>query len=86
MINPTIVDGQVHGGIAQGVAQALYEEAVYDEDGNLLTGSMASYLVPAAAELPSFELDRTDDRRAPTNPMGSQGRRRDRHDRVARRP
>ena len=56
MINPQIVDGQIHGGIAQGVAQALFEEAVYDEDGNLITGSMASYMVPAASELPSFEL------------------------------
>ena len=62
VINPTIVDGQVHGGIAQGVAQALFEEAVYDEDGNLVTGSMVSYLVPSAAELPSFELDRTETR------------------------
>jgi carbon-monoxide dehydrogenase large subunit len=62
----------VHGGIAQGVAQALFEEAVYDEDGNLLTGSMASYMVPAASELPSFELARTETR-SPGNPMGSKG-------------
>jgi carbon-monoxide dehydrogenase large subunit len=72
VINPAIVDGQVHGGIAQGVAQALYEEAVYDEAGNLATGSMASYLVPSAAELPSFELDRVS-APSPTNPLGVKG-------------
>jgi aerobic carbon-monoxide dehydrogenase large subunit len=72
VINPTIVDGQVHGGIAQGVAQALYEEAVYDEDGNLVTGSLVNYLVPSAAELPSFELDRIETP-SPTNPLGVKG-------------
>src|SRR5206468_6266213 len=72
VINPTIVDGQVHGGIAQGVAQALYEEAVYDEEGNLATGSMVSYLVPSAVELPNFELERTESP-SPTNPMGVKG-------------
>ena len=72
VINPMIVDGQVHGGIAQGVAQALFEEAVYDEDGNLVTGSMVNYMVPSAAELPSFELDRTESP-SPTNPMGVKG-------------
>jgi aerobic carbon-monoxide dehydrogenase large subunit len=72
VINPMIVDGQVHGGIAQGVAQALYEEAVYDEEGNLLTGSMTNYLVPSAVELPNFELGRTENP-SPTNPMGVKG-------------
>jgi carbon-monoxide dehydrogenase large subunit len=72
VINPMIVDGQVHGGIAQGVAQALYEEAVYDEEGNLATGSMVNYLVPSAAELPNFELERTESP-SPTNPMGVKG-------------
>ena len=72
VINPTIVDGQVHGGIAQGVAQALYEEAVYDEEGNLATGSMVNYLVPSAVELPNFELERTESP-SPTNPMGVKG-------------
>jgi carbon-monoxide dehydrogenase large subunit len=72
VINPQIVDGQVQGGIAQGVAQALFEEAVYDEDGNLVTGSMLNYMVPSAAELPSFELDRTESP-SPTNPMGVKG-------------
>ena len=61
VINPTVVAGQIHGGIAQGVAQALWEEAVYDEDGNLVTGSMVNYLVPSAAELPSYELGATSD-------------------------
>ena len=72
VINPMIVDGQIHGGIAQGVAQALFEEAVYDEDGNLVTGSMLNYMVPSAAELPNFELDRTESP-SPTNPMGVKG-------------
>jgi aerobic carbon-monoxide dehydrogenase large subunit len=72
VINPAIVDGQVHGGIAQGVAAALYEEAVYDDSGNLVNGSMTSYLVPSAAELPSFELDRVS-APSPTNPMGVKG-------------
>jgi carbon-monoxide dehydrogenase large subunit len=72
VINPLIVDGQVHGGIAQGVAQALYEEAIYDDAGNLETGSMVNYLVPSAAELPSFEVDRVA-APSPTNPMGVKG-------------
>ena len=72
VINPMIVDGQVHGGIAQGVAQALWEEAVYDENGQLLNSSMLNYLVPSAAELPSFELDRTETP-SPTNPLGVKG-------------
>jgi carbon-monoxide dehydrogenase large subunit len=72
VINPMIVDGQVHGGIAQGVAQALWEEAVYDDNGNLLTGSLLNYLVPSAAELPSFQLDRTVTP-SPTNPLGVKG-------------
>jgi carbon-monoxide dehydrogenase large subunit len=72
VINPMIVDGQVQGGIAQGVAQALYEEAVYDDEGNLVTGSMVNYLVPSAVELPNFKLDRTESP-SPTNPMGVKG-------------
>jgi carbon-monoxide dehydrogenase large subunit len=72
VINPMIVDGQVHGGVVQGVAQALWEEAVYDENGNLVTGSLLNYLVPSAAELPSFELDRIVTP-SPTNPLGVKG-------------
>ncbi|GIU94938.1 MAG: carbon-monoxide dehydrogenase large subunit [Gaiellaceae bacterium] len=70
-INPMIVDGQVHGGLAQGIAAALYEEGVYDAEGNLLTTTMATYLVPSAAELPSFETDRTET--AADNPLGVKG-------------
>jgi len=60
VVNPLIVDGQVHGGIAQGIAQALYEDAVYDDDGNLVTTTLADYLVPSAADLPSYVTDRTE--------------------------
>jgi carbon-monoxide dehydrogenase large subunit len=60
VVNPLIVDGQVHGGIAQGIGQALYEEAVYDDAGNLLTTTLADYLVPSAADLPSYVTDRTE--------------------------
>jgi aerobic carbon-monoxide dehydrogenase large subunit len=59
VINPMIVDGQLHGGIAQGIGQALFEEAVYDEDGQLRSGSLMDYALPKAADLPNFELDRT---------------------------
>jgi carbon-monoxide dehydrogenase large subunit len=55
IINPLLADGQIHGGLAQGVAQALFEEVRYDEDGNPLTTNFADYPVPAASELPSFE-------------------------------
>jgi carbon-monoxide dehydrogenase large subunit len=72
VINPKVVDGQIHGGVAQGIAQALWEEAVYDNDGNLVTGSMVNYMVPSAAELPSYELGRTETR-SPTNPLGVKG-------------
>src|SRR5919106_2059222 len=70
-VNPMIIDGQVHGGITQGIAAALYEEGAYDEDGNLLTTTMATYLVPSAAELPSFETDRTETEAE--NPLGVKG-------------
>jgi aerobic carbon-monoxide dehydrogenase large subunit len=60
VVNPLIVEGQVHGGIAQGIAQALYEEAVYDDDGNLLTTTLADYLVPSAVDLPSYVTSRTE--------------------------
>jgi len=72
VVNPMIVEGQIHGGLAQGVAQALYEEAIYDDDGNLLTGNMVTYLVPSAAELPRWELHRTETP-SPTNPLGVKG-------------
>jgi carbon-monoxide dehydrogenase large subunit len=72
VINPAVVDGQVHGGVAQGIAEALYEEAIYDEQGQLLTSSMNSYRVPSSAELPSFTTDRTVTP-SNTNPMGVKG-------------
>ncbi|RYE95556.1 MAG: xanthine dehydrogenase family protein molybdopterin-binding subunit, partial [Oxalobacteraceae bacterium] len=56
LINPMIADGQVHGGVVQGIANALYEEIIYDEDGNILTGSLADYLLPTAAEVPEIEI------------------------------
>ena len=72
VINPMIVDGQVHGGVAQGIAEALYEEATYDEHGNLVSGSLTTYLVPSATEVPSFTLDRTVTP-STTNPLGVKG-------------
>ena len=71
-INPMIVDGQLHGGIAQGVGQALWERAVYSDDGQLLSGSMMDYALPRAAWLPSFELDETVTP-SPVNPIGVKG-------------
>ncbi|WP_210570034.1 xanthine dehydrogenase family protein molybdopterin-binding subunit [Streptomyces sp. GESEQ-4] len=72
VVNPMIVEGQVHGGLAQGIGQALYEEAVYDDEGNLVSGTMADYLVPSAADLPDFVTDRT---QTPStlNPLGVKG-------------
>jgi carbon-monoxide dehydrogenase large subunit len=72
VVNPMIVDGQVHGGVAQGIAAALYEEGIYDDEGNLATTNQLTYLVPSAAELPSYELGRTESR-SPTNPLGVKG-------------
>lgn len=72
VVNPAIVDGQLHGGIAQGIAQALYEEAVYDDEGNLRTGTMMDYMIPGAPEIPNMILDRTETP-SPTNPMGVKG-------------
>ena len=71
-VNPLIVEGQIHGGIVQGVAQALWEEAVFDEDGNPMNGSLDEYLVPSAAEMPNIELDQTVTP-SPTNPLGVKG-------------
>ena len=72
VVNPLIVDGQVHGGIAQGVAQALYEGAFHDESGTLTTGTFADYFLPSAADLPSWTTDRTESP-ATTNPLGVKG-------------
>ena len=72
ILNPMLVEGQVHGGVAQGVAQALYEQVVFDDDGNPLTTNLATYPIPSAAELPSFETAHTI---TPTtrNPLGAKG-------------
>jgi carbon-monoxide dehydrogenase large subunit len=71
-INPLIVEGQLHGGILQGVAQALWEEAIYDADGQIHSASLTDYLVPSAMETPSFKLDHTVTP-SPTNPLGVKG-------------
>ncbi len=73
LINPMIVEGQVHGGIAQGIAEALYEEALYDESGNLVTSNMTQYLVPTAAEIPHMETDASQQTPSSTNPLGVKG-------------
>ena len=72
VINPMIVEGQVHGGIAQGVGQALLEGAVYDKDGQLVTGSMMDYTMPRAHDLPSFHVGLTETK-SPSNPLGIKG-------------
>lgn len=72
ILNPLIVTGQQHGGIAQGMAQALWEHFVYDEDGNPLTSTLAEYGMPSAAELPSFEASNTETP-TPLNPLGAKG-------------
>jgi aerobic carbon-monoxide dehydrogenase large subunit len=72
VVNPLIVEGQVHGGLAQGIAQALYEEALHDEQGTLTTATFVDYLVPSAADLPHFTTDRTTTP-STTNPLGVKG-------------
>ncbi|MEA2285549.1 MAG: aerobic carbon-monoxide dehydrogenase large subunit [Solirubrobacteraceae bacterium] len=71
-INPLLIDGQVHGGVAQALGQALYEQVVYDESGQLITGTFVDYALPTAAEIPSFETDRTETP-SPTNTLGVKG-------------
>lgn len=72
VINPLLVDGQIHGGIAQGIGQALWEGVVYDENGQLLTGSLMDYALPKAKDLPRLELARTETP-TPVNPLGAKG-------------
>ena len=72
ILNPLLVRGQQHGGIAQGAAQALYEWVRYDEDGNPVTSTLIDYSVPSAAELPSFEASNTQTD-SPLNPLGAKG-------------
>lgn len=72
IINPMLAEGQRHGGLAQGIGQAMWEQVIYDEDGNLVTSSFMDYLIPTAASLPSFGLDATVTT-TPTNPLGAKG-------------
>ncbi|MBI4491705.1 MAG: molybdopterin-dependent oxidoreductase [Chloroflexi bacterium] len=72
MINPMIVEGQVHGGVAQGIGGGLFEELVYDGEGQLLTASLMDYLVPTAAEIPHFEVAHLESP-SPRNPLGIKG-------------
>ena len=72
VINPMLVDGQIHGGIAQGVGQAMWEELVYNEDGQLVTGTLMDYAIPKAHFFPEFTLARTVTP-SPVNPMGVKG-------------
>jgi aerobic carbon-monoxide dehydrogenase large subunit len=73
VINPMIVEGQVHGGLAQGIGQAMMENAVYDENGQLLSGSFMDYTMPRADDLPSFEVDHSAYTRCTHNPLGAKG-------------
>jgi aerobic carbon-monoxide dehydrogenase large subunit len=72
VLNPLLVEGQQHGGLAQGVAQALYEEVVYDSEGQPLTGTLADYRMPSAADLFTFEASNTETP-TPMNPLGAKG-------------
>jgi len=72
VINPMIVDGQIHGGLAQGIGQALFEGAIYDDNAQLVNGSYMDYTMPRADDLPSFEIDRTTTP-CPHNPLGVKG-------------
>jgi carbon-monoxide dehydrogenase large subunit len=72
LINPLIVEGQIHGGLAQGIGQAMIEEVVYNEDGQLMTGSFMDYAIPRAIDFPRFELDATVTP-TPVNPLGAKG-------------
>jgi aerobic carbon-monoxide dehydrogenase large subunit len=72
VVNPLIVDGQIHGGVAQGIGEALFEEMAYDEDGNLVTAGFSELTIPAASDLPPFLTDRTCTP-SPATPLGSKG-------------
>jgi carbon-monoxide dehydrogenase large subunit len=71
-VNPMLIDGQVHGGVTHGIGQALYEQVVYDDRGQLVTGTFLDYALPTAPELPSFETDRTETK-SPSNSLGVKG-------------
>ena len=82
LINPMIADGQIHGGVAQGIANALLEEIVYDETGNILTATLADYLPPTAREIPPIEIHHLETLTRRLHHQG-QGPRRGRRDRRA---
>jgi aerobic carbon-monoxide dehydrogenase large subunit len=71
-INPKLIEGQVHGGVAHGLAQALFEQVVYDDEGQLVTGSFVDYALPTSSDLPSFETDRQETP-SPVNSLGVKG-------------
>ena len=71
-INPMLIDGQIHGGIVHAIGQALYEQVVYDSEGQLVTGTFVDYALPSAADVPRFETDRTETP-TPTNTLGVKG-------------
>jgi carbon-monoxide dehydrogenase large subunit len=72
ILNPMLVEGQIHGGLAQGIGQALWEELIYDENGQLITGSLMDYVVPKAHQFPWFETSNTETK-TPVNPLGVKG-------------
>ena len=71
-VNPKLIEGQIHGGIVHAIGQVLYEQVVYDENGQLVTGTFVDYALPSAADVPSFETDRTETP-SPTNTLGVKG-------------
>jgi carbon-monoxide dehydrogenase large subunit len=72
ILNPMLVDGQIHGGVVQGIGQALWEEHVYDENGQLITGELMDYALPRALQFPWFDTQSTETR-TPVNPLGVKG-------------
>jgi carbon-monoxide dehydrogenase large subunit len=72
MINPMLVKGQIHGGVAQGIGQILYENIVYDDDGQLLSGSFMDYAMPRARDLPNI-ICQSNEVLTKTNPLGAKG-------------
>jgi carbon-monoxide dehydrogenase large subunit len=72
VLNPLILDGQIHGGVALGIGNSFYEQLIYDENGQLLNASLADYLIPSSTEIPRMELGH-EETLSPLNPIGSKG-------------
>jgi CO/xanthine dehydrogenase Mo-binding subunit len=72
VLNPLILEGQIHGGVALGIANSYYEQLIYDENGQLLNASLADYLIPSSTEIPRIEVGH-EETLAPQNPIGSKG-------------